>query len=218
MKKFIFIGIALCALAVVSCTEEKKTYPIGDRAFFEVTGNVESIDFTQKAGCEFTFLYDKPTFTKEGYFFVNQVKYKESKKGENTILELDTDDEDGGVDEYVCCEYDKKGRLVCITWWECGTSNIVYDEKDRVVSYTIYGVMGMESEYKYTFTYGEGINPVGLTIEETHVDYVDGEEKKMTTTHNYKFENTVVDEHGNWLERKTDAGGVEKRTIKYYAE
>ncbi|MBP5692253.1 MAG: hypothetical protein J6W86_00890 [Bacteroidales bacterium] len=218
--KRLFI-VAMAALLAAACTETKKAepaYPVGDRAFFEVAGNVESIDFTQETGGELMFLYDKPTFTKEGLFYVKDIKYKETKEGDKTILELDTDEEDGGGEEYIKCDYDSKGRLICLTGWEVGTSEIIYDDQNRIVSYSFYGLMGMESEYKYTFTYDKGINPTSVTIEEIHVDYENGEQKKQTATHIHKFEYTVVDEQGNWLERKTDSGEVEKRTIKYYAE
>ena len=151
----------MAVILAAACTENKKVekvYPVGDRAFYQVAGNVESIVFHDVTG-EFIFLGDKPKFNKSGLFFVNEIKYKETKEGENTILELDTDDEDGGGEEFVECKYDSRGRLVSVGFWEASFSDIKYDDQDRVVSYTAYGFMGIESEHHYTFTYGKDNNP-----------------------------------------------------------
>ena len=93
MKRLLIVAMA--ALLAAACTETKKAepvYPVGDRAFFEVAGNVESIDFTQETGGELMFLYDKPTFTKEGLFFVKDIKYKETKEGDKNIEDIKVGD------------------------------------------------------------------------------------------------------------------------------
>ncbi|MBQ2091232.1 MAG: hypothetical protein II466_06490, partial [Bacteroidales bacterium] len=112
MKRMLIAAMAVILAA--ACTENKKveqTYPIGDRAFYEVAGNVECVDL-EDVYQEFTYLGQKPEFNKEGLFFVNGIKYKEEKEGDLRVLKLDTDDEDGGGEEYVECKYDTKGRLV----------------------------------------------------------------------------------------------------------
>ena len=155
MKRIIVAALAIVLAA--ACTENKKaeqTYPIGDRAFYEVAGNVECVDL-EDVYQEFIFLGQKPEFNKEGQFFVNGIKYKEEKEGDLRVLKLDTDDEDGGGEEYVECKYDTKGRLVSAGFWESSFSDIKYDDQDRVVSFSAYGMMGIESEYHYTFTYGK---------------------------------------------------------------
>ena len=178
---------------------------------------MESIDFTQEAGCELIFLYDKPVFTKEGLFYVKDIKYKETKDGEKTILELDTDDEDGGGEEYISCTYDKEGRLTGVSFWEAAFTNISYDEQGRLAGFTALGMMDIESEYVYTFTYGKDRNPIKVAVKETHPDY-DNAGQYKTQNYTFTYEYTAVDEMGNWTERKRDDGEVEKRTIKYYAE
>lgn len=217
MKRLLIAAMAVILAA--ACTENKKVekvYPVGDRAFYQVAGNVESIVFHDVTG-EFIFLGDKPKFNKSGLFFVNEIKYKETKEGENTILELDTDDEDGGGEEYVECKYDNKGRLVSVGFWESSFSDIKYDDQDRVVSFSAYGMMGIESEYHYTFTYGKDRNPIKVDVKEVHPDY-ESEGKTVTQNYSISYEYTAVDDKGNWTERKRDDGEVEKRTIKYFAE
>ena len=215
MKRFLIPALAIILAA--ACTENKKaeepSAPIGDRAFYEVTGNVESIALDNVAG-EFLFLGDKPKFNREGHFFVSDIKIKEEKEGDFTILRLDTDDEDGGGEEFVSCKYDSKGRLVTVGFWEASFSDIKYDDQNRLVSYSAFGTMGIESEYYYTLEYGKDRNPVKVTIKEVHPDYV--EHDINTQTYSYTYEYTAVDEHGNWTERKRNDGEVEKRTIKYY--
>lgn len=218
MKKFFFVAVAVILAA--ACAENKKaeqTYPVGDRALFEVVGNAESVDFTQDAGGELFFLSDNITFDKKGLFFVKDIKMKESKEGELTVLTLDTDDEDGGGEEFVECKYDSRGRLVSVGFWEASFSDIKYDDQDRVVSYTAYGFMGIESEHHYTFTYGKDNNPVRVDVKENHPDY-ENEGKTLTKNYSFSYEYTAVDDKGNWTERKRDDGEVEKRTIKYFAE
>ncbi|MBR5398492.1 MAG: hypothetical protein IK103_01715 [Bacteroidales bacterium] len=215
MKRFLIPALAIILAA--ACTENKKVEepaaPIGDRAFYEVAGNVESIVLDNVAG-EFLFLGQKPTFDKEGLFFVKDIKYKETTEGDFKVLEMETDDEDGGGDEFVACKYDSKGRLVEVTFWEASFSNLKYDDQNRLISYSAYGMMGIESEYHYTLEYGKDRNPVKVTIEEVHPDYE--QHDVNTQTYSFSYEYTAVDEKGNWTERKKDDGTVEKRTIKYY--
>lgn len=214
MKRIIVAALTIVLAA--ACTENKKaeqTYPIGDRAFYQVAGNVESIVLENVAG-EFLFLGDKPTFNKEGHFFVSDVKIKEEKEGDFTILRLDTDDEDGGGEEFVSCKYDSKGRLVLVGFWEACFSDIKYDDQNRLIGYSAFGTMGMESEYHYTLEYGKDRNPIKVTIKEVHPDYEEHDTSTETSIISYEY--TALDEHGNWTERKRDDGVVEKRTIKYY--
>ena len=215
MKRFLIPALAIILAA--ACTENKKVEepaaPIGDRAFYEVAGNVESIVFEDVAG-EFLFPGQKPTFDKNGLFFVKDIKYKETIEGDFKVLAMETDDEDGGGDEYVACKYDSKGRLVEVTFWEASFSNLKYDDQNRLISYSAFGMMGIESEYHYTFTYGKDRNPIKVDVKEVHPDY---EQHDINTqTYSFSYEYTAVDEHGNWTERKKDDGTVEKRTIKYY--
>lgn len=215
MKRIIVAALAIVLAA--ACTENKKaeqTYTIGDRAFYEVAGNVECVDL-EDVYQEFTYLGQKPEFNKEGLFFVNGIKYKEEKEGDLRVLKLDTDDEDGGGEEYVECKYDTKGRLVSVGFWESSFSDIKYDDQDRVVSFSAYGMMGIESEYHYTFTYGKDRNPIKVDVREVHPDY-ENEGKTVTQNYSISYEYTAVDEMGNWTERKTSNGTVEKRTIKYF--
>lgn len=215
MKRFLIPALAIILAA--ACTENKKAEepaaPIGDRAFYEVSGNVESIVLENVSG-ELLFLGDKPEFNREGHFFVKDIKIKEEKEGDFTILRLDTDDEDGGGEEFVSCKYDSKGRLVSVGFWEASFSDITYDDQNRVVSYAAYGTMGIESEYHYTLAYGKDRNPIKVEIKEVHPDYE--QHDVNTQTYSISYEYTAVDDHGNWTERKKDDGTVEKRTIKYY--
>ena len=218
MKRIIVAALAIVMAA--ACTEDKKTeqaYPVGDRAFYEVAGNVESIEMQDVQG-EFIFLGQNPVFNKEGLFFVNGIKYKEEKDGDLRVLMLDTDDEDGGGEEYVECRYDKKGRLVTVGFWEASFGDITYDDQDRVVSYIAYGMMGIESEHHYTFTYGKDRNPIKVEVREVHPDYSGNDNATLTQTYSFSYEYTAVDDKGNWTQRKRDDGTVEKRTIKYFAE
>ena len=86
-----------------------------------------------------------------------------------------------------------------------------------LVSFSAYGMMGIESEYHYTFTYGKDRNPIKVDVKEVHPDY-ENEGKTVTQNYSISYEYTAVDEMGNWTERKTSNGTVEKRTIKYFAE
>ena len=215
MKRLLIAPMAVILAA--ACTENKKVekvYPVGDRAFYQVAGNVESIVFHDVTG-EFIFLGDKPKFNKSGLFFVNEIKYKETKEGENTILELDTDDEDGGGEEYIRCAYDKDGRLTNVTFWESAFTDISYDEQGRLAGFTALGMMDIESEYVYTFTYGKDRNPIKVAVKETHPDY-ENPGKYNTQNYTFTYEYTAVDENGNWTERKNQDGTVEKRTINYF--
>ena len=75
MKRIIVAALAIVLAA--ACTENKKaeqTYPIGDRAFYEVAGNVECVDL-EDVYQEFIFLGQKPEFNKEGQFFVNGIPH-----------------------------------------------------------------------------------------------------------------------------------------------
>lgn len=215
MKKLWILALAFILAA--ACTENKKVEepaaPIGDRAFYEVAGNVESIVFEDVSG-ELLFLGQKPVFDKDGHFFVKDIKYLEEKEGDFTILRLDTDDEDGGGEEFVSCKYDSKGRLVLVGFWEASFSDIKYDDNNRVISYSAFGTMGAESEYYYTLEYGKDRNPIKVTVKEVHPDYV--EHDVNTQTYSVSYEYTAVDDHGNWTERKRDDGTIEKRTIKYF--
>ena len=106
MKRFLIPALAIILAA--ACTENKKVEepaaPIGDRAFYEVAGNVESIVLENVSG-ELLFLGDKPEFNREGHFFVKDIKIKEEKEGDFTILRLDTDDDAyffiEGKDKYI---------------------------------------------------------------------------------------------------------------------
>ena len=215
MKKLFIAALAIVLAA--ACTENKKVEepaaPIGDRAFYEVAGNVQSIDCEQPNG-ELLFLYAKPAFNKEGLFFVKDIKYKETTEGDLKVLEMETDDEDGGGDEFVACYYDSKGRLVGVTFWEASFSDLKYDDQNRLISYSAFGMMGIESEYHYTLTYGKDRNPIKVDVKEVHPDYE--EHDVNTQTYSISYEYTTIDEHGNWTERKRDDGTVEKRTITYY--
>ena len=215
MKRFLIPALAVILAA--ACTENKKVEepaaPVGDRAFYEVAGNVESI-VLDNVGGEFLFLGQKPSFDKEGLFFVKDIKYKETTEGDFKVLEMETDDEDGGGDEFVACKYDSKGRLVGVTFWEASFSDLKYDDQNRLISYSAYGMMGIESEYHYTLEYGKDRNPVKVTIKEVHPDYI--EHDVNTQTYSFSYEYTAVDENGNWTERKKDDGTVEKRTVTYF--
>ena len=214
MKRLIIMALGL--IVAVSCAENKNNEPaaaIGDRAFFGVKGNVDSIKMTYDVSGDLMFQVRVPKFNDSGFFYVNDIKYKVTTEKDTTIRVLDTDDEDMGGEEYVYCMYDKKNRLTGVTFWEAAFCNIAYDEQDRVVSYSTYGMMGMESEYHFTITYGEENFPIQVDIKEIHPDY---EVEPKVQYRTVKYEYTDVDEHGNWTERKRDDGTIEKRTITYY--
>ena len=113
---------------------------------------------------------------------------------------------------------DKKGRLVTVGFWEAAFSDIKYDDQDRVVSFSAYGMMGIESEHHYTFTYGKDRNPIKVEVREVHPDYSGNDNATLTQNYSFSYEYTAVDDNGNWTQRKRDDGTVEKRTIKYFAE
>lgn len=191
-----------CQLKVTQ-EEKDETYPIGDRAFFDVKGNVKSIlDVATNNLIE---------FDTNGLYFSAEYDEVETKDGITTRRATEAD---GAVEFWAI--YDAKGRLIeeSESVENMGVFAVEYDKQNRVVKYK-------DSQHDalvlVTFKY----NKEGDCIQKTEkikehyfvVDIDVPKEEKPTIT---KYTILTKDKQGNWLKRKDSKGETEERVIKYY--
>ena len=173
----------------------EKTYPIGDRALYDVVGNVKSI----------VQGYSKMEFDENG--LLKQPNAKTIKTGNGFEIHVEFFDEEYGDRTELVWKYDKEGR--CISAGE-SEKDITYNDNNQIISYATYSAW---ETYKYTNTYDSD----GFLVKTTYVFINNDEGTTNTYTKTYKV--LAKDSHGNWTKRQVTEGSstiVEERTIEYY--
>ena len=176
--------------------EVEKTYPIGDRALYDVIGNVKSI----------VQGYSKMEFDENG--LLKRSNAKTIKTGNGFEIHEEFFDEEYGETTEMVSKYDKDGR--CISLGE-SEQDITYNDNNQIIRYVIY--MGEGDCCRYTNTYDSD----GFLLKTTYVLINNDEGTTTTSTKNYKV--LSKDSNGNWTKRQVTEGSstiVEERKIEYY--
>lgn len=179
----------------VNNADGDKTYPIGDRAIYDVVGNVKSI----------VQGYSKMEFDENG--LLKRSNAKTIKTGNGFEIHEEFFNEEYGETTEMVSIYDKDGR--CISFGE-SEKDITYNGNNQIVRYAVYS--GWET-YKYTNTYDSD----GFLLKSTYI--VINNDEGTTTTYTKSYKVLAKDGHGNWTKRQVTEGSsviVEERTIEYY--